>query len=117
MALGNTYNMTIDQGATFELRVTWKDPDGVPINLSGYTARMQIRDTYSSATPLVSITSGSGITLGGTAGTVDLLIPAETTSALNAPLSGVYDLEIVNGGTVVTRLIQGTVTITAEVTR
>lgn len=117
MALGNRFDITINQGATFELTITWKDSAGTAINLSGYTARMQVRETYSSTTPIVSLTNGAGITLGGAAGTIAIVISATTTAALAAPFSGVYDLEIVSAGGVVTRLVQGTATVSAEVTR
>ena len=117
MALGNRFDITINQGATFELTVTWKDSTGAAINLTGYTARMQVRETYSSASTVVSLTNGSGITLGGAAGTIAILISATTTAALTAPFSGVYDLELVSAGGVVTRLLQGAATVTPEVTR
>lgn len=117
MALGNTFNITINQGATFELTITWKDSAGTAINLTGYTARMQVRETYSSSSTIVSLTNGSGITLGGAAGTIAILISATTTAALTAPFSGVYDLELVSAGGVVTRLLQGAATVTPEVTR
>lgn len=117
MALGNRFDITINQGATFELTVTWKDSAGTAINLTGYSARMQVRETYSSASTVVSLTNGSGITLGGAAGTIAILISATTTAALTAPFSGVYDLELVSAGGVVTRLLQGAATVTPEVTR
>ena len=117
MALGNRFDITINQGATFELTITWKDSAGTAINLTGYTARMQVRETYSSTSTIVSLTSGSGITLGGAAGTIAILISATTTAALTAPFSGVYDLELVSAGGVVTRLLQGAATVSPEVTR
>lgn len=117
MALGNRFDITINQGATFELTVTWKDSTGAAINLTGYSARMQVRETYSSSSTIVSLTNGSGITLGGAAGTIAILISATTTAALTAPFSGVYDLELVSAGGVVTRLLQGAATVTPEVTR
>ena len=117
MALGNSFDLTINQGATFELTVTWKDSAGTAINLTGYSARMQVRETYSSSTSIVSLTNGAGITLGGAAGTIAIVISATTTAALTAPFSGVYDLELVNAGGVVTRLLQGAATVTPEVTR
>lgn len=117
MALGNLFDITINQGATFELTITYKDSAGTAINLTGYTARMQVRETYSSSSTVVSLTNGSGITLGGAAGTIAILISAATTAALTAPFSGVYDLEIVSGGGVVTRLLQGAATVSPEVTR
>lgn len=116
MALGNSFDLTINQGETFSLTVTWKDSAGTAINLTGYTARLQVRETYSSSSTVISLTSGSGITLGGAAGTIAIVISAATTAALTAPFSGVYDLELVNS-TVVTRLLQGAAVVTPEVSR
>lgn len=117
MALGNRFDIEIKQGATYQLTVTWKDSAGTAINLTGYTARMQVRETYSSSSTIVSLTSSSGITLGGSAGTIAILISATTTAALTAPFSGVYDLEVVDASGVVTRLLEGAATVSPEVTR
>ena len=57
-----------------------------------------------------------GITLGGAAGTITLDQTATQTTAL-AIGSCVYDLELVSGANVVTRLLQGELIISAEVTR
>lgn len=112
-----THNITIEQGATFRLSLIWNDAAGDPINLTGYTARMQVRRKHSSADPaLLSFTTEDGsITLGGSAGTVTVVGLATLTDDLTIK-SGVYDLELVNGAEV-TRLIEGAVTITPEVTR
>lgn len=109
--------LTIDQGATFALTLTWKDSTGALINLTGFTARAQVRASYSAAAKLLDLTTeNGGITLGGVAGTVALLASAATTATL-PPGFGVWDLELVSPGGVVTRLVQGTVTISPEVTR
>jgi len=111
------YNINIEQGATFTRTITWKDSAGAAINLTGYTARMQIRERVESATALVSLTSSSGITLGGAAGTVVITITAALTDALPNMKKGVYDLELVSAGGIVTRLLQGEVVVSPQVTR
>lgn len=118
MTLKNRYDLLIDQGATLSVVATWKDSSGNAINLTGYTARMSVRATFSSSTSVLDLnTSNSGITLGGAAGTITITASATTTAALTAPFSGVYDLELVSGGGVVTRLLEGTATVSPEVTR
>jgi hypothetical protein len=117
MAIDNRYDLEIKQGATFSLTATWKDSTGTAINLTGYTARMQVRSAYDSSTTIISLTSSSGITLGGSAGTIAITVSATTTAALTAPWSGVWDLELVSGGGVVTRLLEGIVSVTPEVSR
>jgi hypothetical protein len=88
------------------------------VNLGGYTARLNVRETYSSASAILTLTTeNNGITLGGAAGTITLTASATTTAALTAPFSGVYDLELVSGGGVVTRLLEGVATVSPEVTR
>lgn len=110
-----TYDILCEQGATLSLALTYKDPDGDPVNLTGYTARMQVRESVSAASTLVAITSSSGITLGGSAGTIQISLSATTTAALPKG-SYVYDLELSSGGTV-TRLLKGAFTVDPEVTR
>ncbi len=111
-----TYDILIEQGATFSQVITYKDK-GVAVNLTGYTARMQVRSTLESATTIVELTTAnSRIALGGAAGTITLTISATDTAALTAG-RGVYDLELVSGSGIVTRLLQGVATISRNVTR
>lgn len=109
--------LTIYQGATFRKRFTWKTAGDAPINLTGCTARMQVRPDTSSPFVLLDLTSGNGrITLGGAAGTIDLHLTAVETAAL-AWDGGVYDLEIEDASGGVTRLLSGSVKVSPEVTR
>lgn len=118
MANLNRYDLEIKQGATLALVATWKDNSGTAINLTGYTARLAVRESYSSTSTILSLTtSNGGISLGGSAGTITLSASATTTAALTAPFSGVYDLELISGGGVVTRLLEGAATVSPEVTR
>lgn len=88
-----------------------------PVNLTGFTARMQIRETVESTTVLHSLTTeNGGITLGGAAGTIALTISATDTAAFTFD-TAVYDLEVVSGGGVVTEIASGAVLMNNEVTR
>ena len=112
------HNLYVYRGATFSEAITWKDENATPIDLTGFTARMQMRETVEASTPFLTLTTeNSGITLGGVAGTINILATAVATSAITAT-GGVYDLEIVSGDTItVTRLLEGLVFISPEVTR
>jgi hypothetical protein len=116
MTAGN-YNITAEQGASFRRVLTWNDAANEPINLTGYTARMQIRSDYFTPDPAtISLTTENGrITLGGALGTISLYISATDMAALVAD-AYVYDLELISGAEI-TRLVQGTFVINAEVTR
>jgi predicted MFS family arabinose efflux permease len=115
MAAG-TLDFSIEQGATFNLLLTWKI-NNVPVNLTGYTARLQARvDVEDTEVILSMTTSNGGITLGGSAGTISLDQSAVQTTLLPAG-TYVYDLELIAANSTVTRLVQGELDISAEVTR
>lgn len=111
-----TYDLYIEQGAEFTKRFIWKDSTGTPVNLTGYTARMQIRPTVGSDTVLMENTTENGrIALGGSAGTIDVTLGATITAELAK--GGVYDLELVQTADDVVRFAEGQVTLSKEVTR
>lgn len=110
------YDLTIEQGTSFNVVFTWS-VGGTPVDLTGWNARAQVRSMVTSAMPLLDLTVGDGITLGDTLGTISLHIPVADTTTLPAPFSGVWDLEMVSDVGTVTRLLEGAVTVTPEVTR
>lgn len=114
MAAG-TLDFTIEQGATFNLLLTWKI-DGTPVNLTNWTARLQARVDVDDTEVVLSLTTGAGITLGGAAGTISLDQSATQTAILPAG-NYIYDLELISGASAVTRLVQGELNISPEVTR
>jgi len=87
-----------------------------PHALAGYTARMQIKDRVG-GTVLHSMTSAvdGGISINDSERVIELLINEPITAAF-AWSSGVYDLELISPGGVVTPLLEGSVTVGAEVT-
>lgn len=111
-------SLKIDQGATFTKVVTWKTgKPPVPVDLTGATARMQIRATLEAPEVLLELTTtNGGITLGGVDGTVTLRIEATATAALTWR-TGVYDLEVEFADHTVRRLLSGGVSVSPEVTR
>jgi hypothetical protein len=123
--LAGIYNITCQQGSTFGRTITYKyldpasppsDPTYLAWNLTGYTARMQVRRTIESNTVLISLTTENGrISLGGPSGIIELNISAADTAAITS--SGVYDLEIISMTGIVSRIIQGNFTLSQEVTR
>lgn len=108
------YPLVIEQGATFLLALTYSDAAG-PVNLTGCSARMQVRSVADNALLLTLTTENGRIALGGAAGTINLSVDAATTSAL--PLIGArYDFELIFPGGTVLRLLRGAVQICGEVT-
>lgn len=104
-------NLSIDQGSTFSSTVTVESSDGLTYNLTGYTARGQIRKTYSSSTYVAFSASIPS----PTSGEINLSLTATQTAALK-PGRYQFDVEIVQN-TVVQRVIEGQIEVNPRVTR
>lgn len=114
--MATRYDLEIDAGATYTDQVEFRDSAGALVNLTGYTAAMKIRPTAESSTVSLSLTHSAGIALGGAAGTVTITITPAQTTALDSG-NFVYDLKVTSAGGVATRLVEGTVTVSPDVSR
>jgi hypothetical protein len=121
------FNVSAVQGTTFNSVITVKQSDGVTIqNLTGYTAKLEIRSAYSAKTPVYTGTSTGDLVLGGSAGTISWTMSATATGAIPvvANPAGVippvqtyyYDLLITSPGGVVTEVCYGSFYLTAVIT-
>jgi hypothetical protein len=131
MASGK-YSFVIEQGATTDFQIIYKDSAGIPVNLSGYTAAMQIRNAQGGSTLYASLTSSLGnvynkksgsafISLSGSnlstpqiSGSIGIYIGHAVTNAFTFN-EAYYDIEITNGQ-IRTRLLEGTVKVSKQVT-
>ena len=115
--MAGIYDVIIEQGATFSMRMTYRDSADAIVDLTGYTARMQVRPYHSSSKIILErSTANQTITLGGLLGTILVQATSVVTAALAAG-TGVYDLELYSPIGTTVRLIEGRVTISPEVTR
>ena len=110
-----TYPILILQGATYSITITW-EVEGIPVDITGYTARLQARTSVAATSTFINLTDGAGLTLGGVAGTIIVDLTATETAAITET-TGVYDLELTALTGDITRVLQGSVTINQEVTR
>lgn len=111
------HDIIIEQGATFRRVITWKDSSGSPINLTGWSAKMQVRERVRDSDVVLECSTANGrIVLGGSAGTITIVAQDEVTTLLS-DMRGVYDLELTSPGGEVTRLLRGSAEIIGEVTR
>lgn len=109
------FNDTIDQGATWQLEVQYLDDNDVPVDLTGYTAAMQLRTDYLvEPANLTLTTSNGGIVITANTGTIMITATASQTYGLSAGIY-VYDLELTLNN-YKERLIQGMLTVAGEVT-
>jgi len=126
MAAGK-YSFTVEQGATTNFEIQYKDSGSNPINLAGYSAKMQLRTAADASAALLTLSSslepdGTGLNMSGSNGSTTLLsgsigvVISAITSSLLSFDTAVYDLELTSGS-VVTRLLEGTVRLSKNVTR
>ena len=89
----------------------------VPVDLTGYTGRMQLRSDIDSSVVIHELTTAnSGVVFDATFKTINLNIPAITTSGFDFT-TAVYDLELISSGGQVTQFCGGSITLVREVTR
>ena len=108
------HDLVIDQGSTFVIDLTIKESGSLK-NLTGFSARAQLRTTKTASAVAASFTCT--VVSPATSGVVKMELPATTSSAMAAGVY-FYDLEIHTANdAIVKRLIEGTATINQEVTR
>jgi hypothetical protein len=131
MAAGK-YNFTIEQGATTNFEIQYKDSNNRPVDLTGYSGRLMIRSNFADDNPTTYLVlsssrnpDGTGLNFSGsnnittpTSGSIGIYI-ASCTSSLLTFTTARYDLEIYSGSNCpyTVRLLEGQVNLSKEVTR
>jgi hypothetical protein len=107
-----TVNISLYAGDDYSMVITVRNPDASLVDLTGYTATGQVKNTKADVTALGTFTCATG----GTAGTVTASLANTLTASLPTTGSVVYDIQIKSGGNLITTLIAGTITTVAQVT-
>ena len=105
-------NLYIDQGTTYSVTITVTNDAGTARNLTGYSARSQLRKSFyttSNTAFTVSINNPSE-------GEIDLALTASQTANIKAGRY-VYDVELVSNTNAVERIVEGIITVYPEATR
>ena len=105
-------NLTVDQGADFSALIDIADSTGNILNLTGYTVAGQVRKNYDST----AYTQFGATVSNATGGVITILLTDTQTRSMTAGRY-VYDVEITSSGGEVTRVLEGQVEVTPEVTR
>lgn len=104
----------IDQGTTFNniINIT-DDTTNTPVNISGYTISSQLRRSYYSVNASANITC----TITDAAnGEVTLSMTAANTSNIKAGRY-LFDVETIDTSNTVSRILEGIITVTPQITR
>ena len=109
------YNITVYNGTTFALSPVWK-VDNLPVNLTGYSAKMQVRDI--SGNLIVELSTANGkITITPALGQVNLALTAtQTASGTLAAGNYNYDLNLTDSASNVYKILEGAFAVKASVT-
>lgn len=110
---GDNIDFGVDAGSTWKISMTWNNNDGTPIDLNGYIGRMYLKRDYNKPISFEITTENGRMTLG--TGTIAWTVTDEDTSTLSGQY--IYDIELQSFLGEVTRLYQGSINISPEVTR
>jgi hypothetical protein len=108
--MASKINIVIDQGTTFNTTYTIHDTNDLPVDFTGYTANSQMRKTYSSSNAYafnVSLNSNGQVALSMAANVTNNVIAGRY----------VYDIEVEDLSGIRSRIVEGIVTVTPQVSR
>lgn len=105
-------NIFIDQGANYSNIITVSGTSGAALDITGYTVASQMRKSYTSSTAY----SLNAVLYNAAAGQVRLTLTADQSEAI-PPGRYLYDLEITSAGGTRTRVVEGIVTVTPQITK
>ena len=109
-------NFEVDQNTTFTFIVEYKDENNSPINLTGASAKLQVRDTKGGSKLAFTLTSPSGgIIIDPLLGKLTIKMTPTQTSKLFYPKSE-YDLMITDSNLNKIKLIEGYLSLSRSVT-
>lgn len=111
------FDFTIYQGADFDSEIQWIS-GGNPVDFTGCLLRMQIREKPKSPFIILDLNTDNGMLtiFEDRLGFIGISISSEVTAGLDFKTAH-YDLEVIFPGNRKTRLLQGVITLSEEVTR
>lgn len=113
--MAGRYDFLLKQGNTHKLHMSIKLDNGVPVEVMGKKAAMQVRLGDHRGKVAIELTTENGGIMLGPSGTISITISAASTEDLCAE-KAVYDLELIDGEEV-ERIMEGQITLSPNVTR
>ena len=108
-------NWEVDINTTYSFEIEYKDPNGDPIDITGSTAKMQVRNTQGDKLAFTLTSPSGGITIDGPNGLITVKMTPTQTSKLFYPKS-VYDLMLTDTNANKIKLVGGYLTAQRSVT-
>lgn len=111
-AMPGNYDLSIYEGDVCKFTVTVKDSNNAVVNLTGYTAKAQLKTGYEDASPVNFVCT---ITT-PTSGVVLVYLAPATTAALTPGSTYIWDFQLTEPSGDVRTYLAGDVTVIPEVT-
>lgn len=111
------YDFKLNQGTDLTVPFFLTDESGKALNLSGFSAQMQLRSNSYTGNLIDTLTSeNGGLVLDGDAGSLTVIFSHGKTEEYPATAL-VYDIELVSPSNLITRVVEGRIAVSPEVTR
>jgi len=110
------HDLYIVRGDTWQQDFIYESPADTPVDLTGYSARLQVRQARFSDSTLLALSSDDGDITLDDEGNIQLTATAAVTALLDFSTAR-YDLELTSAGGIVTTLLEGEVRLIKDVTR
>lgn len=109
-------NIEIEEGMHYTIPLTYRDETtNLPVNVTGYSAELEIRLTFGDPSILLTLSTGNGrIILGGVGGAIDInFLPADTDQSqlYTSWTRAAYDLVVTDTFGKKKKILKGFVTI------
>lgn len=124
-----SYNFVWQQGEDATISLTYKTTANVPVDLTGYSVRMDVADasktllyTFNSADLTDPVDTNKEATLGGSAGTINIVVPRSVTLGTGALANNIgsalnFDVFLRDASNKQKKILTGTITIQPSVTQ
>ena len=110
-------NFKVVQGDTFSIVVNYKNPSGSAIDLTDFTARMDVRDKPGGKILCASVTENNGINISDAQGQINIEFSPSQTKKFTIP-NCAYQLKIINNNNNQhTTILQGYLQVSSAVIR
>lgn len=112
------YDFVMEQGSVYGQSFQYLDDNNSPVDLTGFTAKMQIRASYDTVVLLELNTTDATLTIDGVNGVITANVDADITALLTFT-DAIYDLELYPAGneSVAFKILYGDVSLRKEVTQ
>jgi hypothetical protein len=114
--MAGRYEITLDRGTTLTRTFTVTDSNDVPVDYTGYSAKMQVRKDHAATTVIVEASTSNGRMTVNSQGVITLAIPDDVSASFPVG-TAYYDILLTDPGGDTHKLLEGRFIVQPSVTR